>query len=219
MAVRVDPPRRSPRGRRSAVVMFFAAGTAATPAPPSGRRDSRPRHHRPAVDRPPALPPSPNRRQISTLVSGMAGPMSRATIRSTSKALPRTASTAGPGSAFHGSCVSRWAFASWMSRHVASRATWGWARSHATRRFGENVGGQGGQRTGRIGRRTDAAALRSHHRRHPGHQVPQVVGQIGVVAGGDTLIGEVPVGSEGGVSQQVVPEGVEPVLQPPDRPA
>jgi len=72
------------------------------------------------------------RAQMASAVSGMAGVMSRVTIRKASRALPSTASTAGPGSAFHGSVASKCAFAAPMSRHVASSASCGAKRSHAS---------------------------------------------------------------------------------------
>ena len=62
----------------------------------------------------------------------MAGDASRVTIRSASSASPSTASTAGPGSAFHGSFASRWALVSRTSRHAASSASLGATRSQAS---------------------------------------------------------------------------------------
>ena len=56
---------------------------------------------------------------------GRAGLARMATIRSTSRASPSTASTAGPGSAFHGSAASRAALVSRTSRQVASSASLG----------------------------------------------------------------------------------------------
>ena len=53
-----------------------------------------------------------------------------ATIRSASSASPITASTAGPGSAFHGSFASRWELVARISCQVASRARLGWTMSH-----------------------------------------------------------------------------------------
>ena len=43
-----------------------------------------------------------------------------------------------------------------------------------------------------------------------GQQVAEVVGQVGVVAGDDALVGEVAVGAERHVAQQVVADGVDP---------
>ncbi len=52
-------------------------------------------------------------------------------MRSASSASPSTASTAEPGSAFHGSFASRYAFVARISDHVASRARLGWTSAHA----------------------------------------------------------------------------------------
>ena len=119
-------------------------------------------------------------------------------------------STAGPGSAFHGSVASSSALVSRISRHVASRATWGcdsrpargWRRRPRTRATAAQ-GAVG------VGSGTDPAALRAHHGGHPGQEVPEVVGQIGVVPGRDALVGEVAVGAERRVAQQVVAHGVD----------
>src|SRR5665213_3317283 len=72
------------------------------------------------------------RRQISRDVDGMAGETRTATMRSTSRALPNTASTAGPGSAFHGSAVSSSALVSRISRQVASSPRRGRPEFHAS---------------------------------------------------------------------------------------
>ena len=134
----------------------------------------------------------------------------RATIRSTSSALPRTASTAGPGSAFHGSVASSSALVSRMSRQVASRAEVGLARRPTPRRPRRRpLGAHRREPAVGIGGGPDAAALRADHRRHPGQQVAEVVGQVGVVAGRDALVGEVAVAAEGDVAQQVVADGVD----------
>ena len=61
----------------------------------------------------------------------MAGTINTATTRRTSSALPSTASTAGPGSAFHGSAVSNSALVSRMSFQVASRPRCGKPAFHA----------------------------------------------------------------------------------------
>src|SRR6478735_6810942 len=53
------------------------------------------------------------------------------TKRSSSSASPSTASTAGPGSPFHGSFASRYALVARMSDHVASRARLGWVSAQA----------------------------------------------------------------------------------------
>ena len=53
-------------------------------------------------------------------------------MRSASRASPSTASTSGPGSAFHGSLASRWALVSRMRRQVASRASDGCTRAQAS---------------------------------------------------------------------------------------
>ena len=67
------------------------------------------------------------------------------TIRSTSRALPSTASTAGPGSAFHGSAVSSSALVSRINRQVASSARWGWPAFHAAEASASTVGSHVGQ--------------------------------------------------------------------------
>ena len=82
-------------------------GRAGRPSPPAARRGSRPRR-RPRAGAGPRVEPSrPSRRQISARVPGTAGEARTATMRSASRASPRTASTSGPGSAFHGSLASR----------------------------------------------------------------------------------------------------------------
>ena len=52
-------------------------------------------------------------------------------MRSASRPAPSTASTSGPGSAFHGSLASRWALVSRISCQVASSASDGASRSQA----------------------------------------------------------------------------------------
>src|SRR3990170_4231890 len=52
-------------------------------------------------------------------------------MRSASTALPSTRSTSGPGSDFHGSVASRYAFVARIRPHVASRARLGAMASHA----------------------------------------------------------------------------------------
>src|SRR5258708_40181734 len=69
---------------------------------------------------------------MAWVATGTAGDARMATMRSASRASPSTASTAGPGSAFHGSFVSRWAFVARTSRHAAARASDGWTAAHAT---------------------------------------------------------------------------------------
>ena len=76
-------------------------------------------------------PARPRRSQICWQVPGRAGLASTATMRSASMASPSTASTAGPGSALHGSFASRWALVARISDHVASRARLGAIASHA----------------------------------------------------------------------------------------
>ena len=55
----------------------------------------------------------------------------------------------------------------------------------------------------------DAVALLADDGRHPGQQVAEVVGQVGVVAGDHALVGEVAVGAERVVAQEVVAEPVD----------
>ena len=174
-------------------------------------RGSRPSGRVRGNARPPGAPSKPEPApDLGARCRAWPASASRATMRSASSALPRTASTAGPGSAFQGSVASSSALVSRMRRHVASSARCGcavvprrrWPRRRRRRPRARSaaVG---------IGSGPDATALRPDHRGHPGHQVPEVVGQIGVVAGGDALVGEVAVGPERGVAQQVVPDGVD----------
>ncbi|CAB4594872.1 unannotated protein [freshwater metagenome] len=67
----------------------------------------------------------PMRSHTACAVSGTAGEARIATMRNASRASPMTASRSGPGSAFHGSLVSRWALVARMSCHVASSARLG----------------------------------------------------------------------------------------------
>ena len=130
-------------------------------------------------------------------------------MRRASRALPITASTSGPGSAFHGSAVSSSALVSRMRRQVASRARWGWAASHASVASCQNRSGHGGQSAVRPRRRADPPALGPDHGGHPRQQIAEIVGQVGVVTGGDPLGGEVPVRPEGRVPHQVVADGID----------
>ena len=77
-------------------------------------------------------------------------------------------------------------------------------------RIGVGAGGDLGQRAVRPGCRPDAVALAAHHRGHPGQEVAEVVGQVGVVARHHRLVREVAVGPEGEVGQEVVAEAVHP---------
>src|SRR5438270_9588322 len=60
-----------------------------------------------------------------------------------------------------------------------------------------------------LGFGADSAALALDHGGHPRQEVPQVVGQVGVVAVDHALVGEVAVGAEGLVPQEVVPVAVD----------
>ena len=75
-------------------------------------------------------------------------------------------------------------------------------------RLGDDLGGDGGQWAVRVGGRTDAAALLGDHGGHPGGQVAQVVGQVGVVADDHALVAEVAVGPEGLSAQKLVAKAV-----------
>ena len=118
----------------------------------------------------------------------------------------------GPGSIFQGSVASSSALVAPMSRQVASRASWGAQRAQASRWLGQHLGRARAERAVRVGGRPDPAALGVDDGRHPGDQVAQVVGQVGVVARHDPLVGEVAVSSERHVAEQVVAQGVDPEL-------
>ena len=117
--------------------------------------------------------------------------------------------TAGPGSAFHGSVASSSALVSRMRRHVASSATCGCPSPHAAVASSTTAALTALSRLSGSGAGPDAVALRPDHGRHTGHEVPEVVGQIGVVASRDALIGEVAVGPERRVAQEEVAHGVD----------
>ena len=194
MAVRVDPAGEANPTRATTTLTRFVGGTTAAPSPPGRRRDSRPRRPRRAGAGRRGAPRDPRRRQISALVSGIAGDTRSATIRNASRALPSTPDTAGPGSDFHGSVVSSSAFVSRMSRHVASRATCGCPSFHAAVASSttpaltapSRLSGSG---AGPIPPHFDPTTVATR-----AMQVPEVVGQIGVVPGRDPFIGEVAVG-------------------------
>jgi hypothetical protein len=127
-------------------------------------------------------------------------------MRNASSALPSTASTAGPGSAFHGSVASSSAFVSRMSRHVASRARWGCPSAHAT---------VASATTGRRHRRQRAVGIGAGPRsRRTSSRPPSPPGTPGCrgcwpdrrCSGRDALVGEVAVRPERRVAQQVVAE-------------
>ena len=61
----------------------------------------------------------------------------------------------------------------------------------------------------RAGARARRRRTSADDRGHPGQQVAEVVGQVGVVAGHHPLVGEVAVGAEGEVGQEVVAVAVD----------
>ena len=132
-----------------------------------------------------------------------------ATIRRTSRASPRTASTAGPGSIFQGSADSSSALAAPMSRHVSSSASCGAQRDQAAVAASRTAAATAASSLPAIAAGADAAALGGDHGGDPRHEVAQVVGQVRVVTGDDALVGEVAVTAEGHVAQQVVAQRVD----------
>ena len=122
------------------------------------------------------------------------------TIRSASSASPITASTAGPGSIFHGSFASRYAFVARISDHVASSARLGCTSSHAAAAPSTQPRPRLGERRVGARRRPDAVALLADHGRDARQQVAEVVGEVAVVPAGQALVGEVAVLRRTGVS-------------------
>ena len=140
----------------------------------------------------------------------MAGVARMATIRSASRASPSTASTAGPGSAFHGSCG--------FERGVGLPDEPPGRLEGLARRDPVPGGGRVGvHRRGHrrpagcrgTGRAPPPPHLPRHHRGHPGEEVAEIVGEVGVVPGDHALVGEVAVGAERLVPQEVVAEAVD----------
>ena len=128
-------------------------------------------------------PSRPMRRQISSAVDGMAGTMRMATMRSTSRALPRMASTAGPGLGLPR--LGRLQLGVGLPDEPPGRleSEVGQARVPRRRGLGDHRGRHAGQAAVRVGGRTDPPALGADHGGHPGQEVAEVVGQVGVVAG------------------------------------
>ena len=154
-------------------------------------------------------PGRPMRSQIAWAVPGIAGAARMATIRSASRASPSTASTRVPGSSFHGSLASRWAL---VARTQLPRRLQSAVRGDLVPRGddpGDGVRRRGRQRAVGGRSRSHAAALRADDRGDPGDEVAEVVGQVGVVAADEPLVGEVAVLSVGGVGEDVVAEAVD----------
>ena len=158
-------------------------GTAARPSPRRGRPGTRPMRRRRAGAGRSTWPGRPMRSHTAWAESGTAGEARMATMRSASSASPMTASTAGPGSAFHGSLASRWALVARMRRPRGLQRAAGLHLVPRLGGVGVGLGGDGGER--RVGRRcrADAVALLADDGGHAGEQVAQVVGQVAVVAG------------------------------------
>ena len=140
----------------------------------------------------------------------MAGEASRATRRSTSRASPRTASTAGPG--LHLPGLVRLEVGVGLADQAPGRLERLRGRHPlpGPGRLLVGAGGRLGQGARRPRRRAHPAALGGDHRGHPRRQVAQVVGQVGVVAGHHALEGELAVGAEALVGEEVVAEPVHP---------
>ena len=174
------------------------------------RRGSHPRRRRRAAAAVAGSPGRPMRRQISAAPAGMAGRHQDGHDPQRLERVAQHGIDRGPG--FHLPGLGRFrarALAAPMRRQVASSASCGAQRSQAARRRRQHLGRRRRQRAGRVGRRADPAALRVDHRGHPGEQVAQVVGQVGVVARDDALVGEVAVGAQGDVAQEVIAKGVD----------
>ncbi len=116
---------------------------------------------------------------------GMAGAMSSATIRSDLEGLAeRQRRPLGPVSDFHGSTVSSSALVSRIRRHVDSSADGVTRRSRPSTASVVTVAATAASRLSGAGAGPTPLHLLADHGGHPSQQVAEVVGQIGVVAGG-----------------------------------
>ncbi len=175
---RPPPPRRPPRSasgpgtrwqwlsvqRTVGPLSSRAGGRARHPSRRRDRRDSRPTPRRRAAAGRRARPTdrcAARARRSRPVSQEWPGWRRSATPRAAS---PSTASSAGPGSIFHGSLVSRWALASRINRHVASSARDGCTSSHADGSRVVDLASDRRERAVRIRCGTDAVALLRDHR-------------------------------------------------------
>ena len=188
-------------------------GKRGAPSPPAARPGTRPRPPAPGSRWSAGDPSSPIRRQIASAVEGMAGTIRIATMRRTSRALPEHGvdrrdrgrpSTARPARARR---WSRGSAARWPrgpdGAGRRSRPPWPRpARWRPPRPAGCRAAGAGPTPP-----HLEPTTVVTRDSR-----LPEVVGQVGVVAAGDALGREVAVAAEGGVPQEVVADRVDAVL-------
>ena len=173
MTVRIDPAGARRPADAGAAVIRAVAGTAAPPfstlqaagvAPPRGVAG---RRSIPGLAVEPEPPPD-----LLARAAASPAPTSSATIRSDSRALPSTASTAGPARPSTARPPRARRSSRGSSRHVASSATWG-ARAPTPRSLRCDAQRRHAQRAGCRGRRRGPTPphLRPDHRCHAGQQI------------------------------------------------